>query len=571
MISTAIKNGRIYFIGGGQEMMEFAAHIHRNMREDDIRQDRDGVSIPQSAVSVVAEVAEKFNVDLSAFAETIHEFRLHEEARREAMQIVDKKDVSGIPKRWAFLEHHQKIAANAMAQKNLLGACLFDEQGTGKTLTALAAFDILKSAGDIDFMMIIAPQSAINAWRDDVAKIPSSPPFTVSAVIGSRKEKNSVLYARADIYALSYETLVSTLVLTKAAAKREKCLLVVDEAFKIKNPDTARSKSIMILRSVCARAFVLSGTPSPRTPEDIIHQSDIADKGFAFQGYRFADDRLQDAEAVHNVLITRSAYLRRTKNDVLPMLPPKDLRVVRITLSGRQRELYDNVRNNLALDLRDINNNMYRQNFDRYFSKRAKLLQLCCCPSMVNEMFQTDHAKIKKLDELVEEIVVQKKLKLVIWTVYTRSVEEIARRYERHGMVVIHGETPEGKRRTAIRQFQTDSSIKIFLGNPAAAGAGITLHAAADIVYVSYTDQSADFTQSIDRTHRIGQTSDSVRYYFLVCENTIEVNQIRLLCDKVLRQHSIFGEAAEWPTVEEALDELETAEKVSEESELNDE
>lgn len=552
-----VADGRIYFAGAGGKMLRFVSCIRCCVRSENVQQRVGIVSVPESAVASVADCAREFGVDLSEFAEAINEFRLHEEARREAMRIVDEKDDSGVPERWAFLEKHQKIAVNALSRKNLLGACLFDEQGTGKTLSALAAFDMLKENGGIDFMIVVAPQTALNSWRDDAEKIPPPVP-RVSVAVGDSKAKENAVRERADIYALSYETLNSFLVVAKAAAKRGKCLLVVDEGFNIKNPDAMRSASVRELRSVCARAFVLSGTPAPRAPEDIIHQSDVADNGYAFQGYRPSGDRLRDAEEIHKVLADRSAYLRRTKEAVLPMLPPKDLRVVRVALPRRQRELYESARDDLALELRNMNNELFRKNIAGYFAKRAKLLQLCGCPSMADPMFPDDHAKIQKLDELVEEIVVQNRRKLVIWTAYKLSVEEIRRRYSRHGVAVIHGETPAEERRAAIARFQNDPAVKIFLGNPAAAGAGITLHAAADAVYVSYTDKAADFMQSIDRIHRIGQSADSVRCHFLVCDNTIEANQIRLLRDKILRQHFIFGETAEWPaSVEEALEELE--------------
>lgn len=555
MIKVArVSDGKIHFTGGGLIMLRFVSCIQRNLRAESVRQYRRGVSIPESAVSAVAECAREFGVDLSAFSETINKFKLHEEARRAAMKIIAEKDDAEIPEKWGFLETHQKTAVNAMTRKNLLGVCLFDEQGTGKTFAALAAFDLLKDAGEIDFMMVVAPQSALNAWRDDAKKIPS---FRVSIVEGTAEKKSTALRARADIYALSYDSLPSILQTAKATANRGKCLLVADEAFKIKNPVAERSRMIRELRAVCARAFVLSGTPAPRTPEDVIHQSDVADNGYAFQGYRSVGDREKDAEAVYNTLVSRGMFLRRTKEEVLPELPPKDLRVIPIALSGRQRALYEDARDNLELHLTNMNNERFKKELTDYFQRRAKLLQMCGCPSMVDEMFPDDHAKIKKLDELVEEIVVNNGGKLVVWTGYTRSVEEIARRYDRHGTAVIYGKISSEQRRDAIDRFQNDPATRIFVGNPAAAGAGITLHAAADNVYMSYTDKAADFIQSIDRTHRIGQTADSVRYYFLVCENTIEINQIRLLKDKILRQHLIFGESAEWPaTVEDALQEL---------------
>jgi len=556
MITASVKaDSWVCFTGAGREMLRFAACIHHNVRNECVRKSRNEICIAQSAVSAVLKCTAEFCIDMSAFAETVEKFRLHEKARKEAMAIIVDNDHSKIPPKWGFLKNYQKVAARALAQPNLLGACIFDEQGTGKTLTALVAFDILQKGKEIDFMMVIAPQTALNSWANDVNEFCAG--RTISVVNGNRSQKENMLCARVDIAALSYDSLVAMLPTAQAVARRGKCLLVVDEAFLVKNPEARRSRFIQELRAVCARAFVLSGTPAPRSPEDVIHQSDVADSGYAFHGYRATGDRMQDAESINAVLSARSVFLRRTKDEVLPFLPQKQFEIVKVALSNRQREMYLSARDDLVLHLKNINNETFKKELPSYFGRRAKLLQLCGCPRMVDKMFPDVHAKIERLDVLVDKIVVGDGKKLVIWTGYTESVEELQKRYSWHGLVSICGATPAEERKNAIDRFQNDPQVKIFLGNPAAAGAGITLHAASDSVYVSYTDRAAEFIQSIDRTHRIGQTAESVRYHFLVCENTIEVNQVRLLHQKMLSQSIMFGEDTKWPeSVEEALAEL---------------
>ena len=560
MISVTHEKDWIHFAGRGGQMLRFSACVRRSVRDECVRSSLGRISIRESAVSAVLECAKEFRVDMFEFSESIGAFKAHEQARQEAMKIIADNDFSGIPEEWDFLESHQKIAVNAMTRKGLLGVCLFDEQGTGKTLTALAAFHSLKESRQADAMIVVAPQSVINAWRDDAQKIGFAN-FSVSVVAGERDERDKALRERADIVLMGYDALVSMLPVAKAVAKRApKCLLVADEAFLIKNPNAQRSNAVRELRGACSRAFVLSGTPAPRSAEDVIHQSDTADNGYAFQGYRPSGDAVADSAVIYDLLSTRGAFLRRTKSEVLPMLPPKEFNIVKVALSGEQLAAYQNARDNLVIYLQSVSNEVFKKELTSYFQRREKLLQFCGCPSMAmgGDNAPRNHAKLLELDKLIDTIVAVGGRKIVVWTSYTESIHELAARYQHHGLVKIYGGSSEQERAEAIRRFQKDSEVKIFLGNPAAAGAGITLHAAADSVYVSYTDRAAEFIQSIDRTHRIGQTAEAVRYHFLVCENTVEVNQIRLLKQKMVGQHLMFGEDAQWPsTVDDALEELE--------------
>ena len=47
------------------------------------------------------------------------------------------------------------------------------------------------------------------------------------------------------------------------------------------------------------------------------------------------------------------------------------------------------------------------------------------------------------------------------------------------------------ERREAVRRFQQDADARIFVANPAAAGAGLTLHSARIAIYESLSNQAA--------------------------------------------------------------------------------
>lgn len=64
-----------------------------------------------------------------------------------------------------YLDDHQISAVAAICVPSLKGLALFDEQGTGKTITTLAAFDHLNELGKVERLLVIAPKSVLGAWQ----------------------------------------------------------------------------------------------------------------------------------------------------------------------------------------------------------------------------------------------------------------------------------------------------------------------------------------------------------------------------------------------------------------------
>ena len=84
-------------------------------------------------------------------------------------------------------------------------------------------------------------------------------------------------------------------------------------------------------------------------------------------------------------------------------------------------------------------------------------------------------------------------------------------------------------------RYCKDPSLRFFVGNPAAAGLGLTLISGENdvMVYYSGTHAYIDRAQSEDRAHRIGQTN-SVTVVDLVAEKTVDeliMASIREKCD----------------------------------------
>jgi SNF2 family DNA or RNA helicase len=192
-------------------------------------------------------------------------------------------------------------------------------------------------------------------------------------------------------------------------------------------------------------------------------------------------------------------------------------------------------------------------------AQRMALLQACSHPSAVVDGYSEVPAKLLALDSLLQELIERRREKVIVWSFYRFSLDAIWTRYQRYHPVRFDGSVSDtAARRDAVRKFQDDDETMLFLGNPAAAGAGITLHRARYAVYESMSNQAAHYLQSLDRIHRRGQRRE-VEYIVLLCANTLEENEYaRLLRKQVSAQELLGDDIIEPPTrramLREAID-----------------
>ena len=83
-----------------------------------------------------------------------------------------------------------------------------------------------------------------------------------------------------------------------------------------------------------------------------------------------------------------------------------------------------------------------------------------------------------------------------------------------------------------IKEFQENPECKVFVGQIATCGLGITLTAASTMVFYSMDYSMSNFEQCKARIHRSGQT-ENCHYIYLVCKNTIDRKVLRALRNKV--------------------------------------
>ena len=452
------------------------------------------------------------------------------------------------------LDQHQVVNVAAMTLPDSPGLCVFDEQGAGKTVTFIFAFDLLVERDQADLAVIVAPKSMIGEWPNDLKRFRGDMYRTV-VLAGSAREKRRLIAQGADVFVTNFETAVAMEQELRALmhARDRRAVLAVDESFFIKSLDAKRTRALRRLREWAGRAYVLCGTPAPNSPADLVQQFSLVDFGYCFAGIDIPKERELAIPVVQSAIEERGLFLRHLKTDVLPDLPIKRFQRIMIPMAKEQDRLYRATLNDLITDVRAVDDAGFDRQRTSFLAHRAALLQICSNPAGVSNNYSEIPAKLAVLDTLVEHLVGQNREKVIIWSFYTASVAAITQRYLRYGVVRYDGSVTDIQtRREAVRRFQEDDETMVFVANPAAAGAGLTLHRARVAIYESFSNQAAHYLQSLDRIHRRGQERD-VEYVVMLCDSTMEIAEYDRLVQKEKVAQDLLGDSVEAPITRESF------------------
>ena len=225
-----------------------------------------------------------------------------------------------------MLDDHQVVNVAAMTDADGYGMSLFDEQGAGKTVSVIYAFDRLVDLNVHDWMVVVAPKSMVGEWANAMQEFMGDR-YRVEIVSGSAGERQQALESGADIVVMNYEAVatVSDALIRRLRRHPDRAVLVVDESFNVKNPQARRTRDLGAVRDWFGRTWLLCGTPAPNTAHDIVAQIDMVDFGQTFAGVQIPKDRAAAVPVVKQALDERAIYLRNLKADVLPDLPSEDI------------------------------------------------------------------------------------------------------------------------------------------------------------------------------------------------------------------------------------------------------
>ncbi len=410
------------------------------------------------------------------------------------------------------------------------GGILADDMGLGKTVQALSFLEQYKKQNGGIKALVVCPTTLIYNWENEIRKF--TPALNYRIHHGSTRTRAKEEFLNHDISITTYGTLRSDI---KLMTGIEFDYLILDESQAIKNPLSKVTKAAGLLNA--KHRLCMSGTPLQNNTFDIFAQMNFLNPGmlgtmeFFRQEFSIPIDKFGEEDRKdHLRKILYPFILRRTKEQVAKDLPEKQEMILFCEMEDDQRKIYDAYRN----DFRDkIMGTIKEQGIQRsqltILQGLMKLRQICDSPAILNEPEKFENHSIK-LEELAREITENiSNHKALIFSQFLGMLSLIKGKLEELGVKYEYfdGSTSAPDRETAIRNFQGDESIRVFLISLKAGGVGLNLTAADYVYIVDPWWNPAVEQQAIDRTHRIGQTKN-IFAYRMICKDTIEDKILKL-------------------------------------------
>lgn len=470
-------------------------------------------------------------------------------------ELTEKRAVRQESKRWLYLygEHkpvirydeslttpykHQTVALDALHDTEFFG--LLMEQGTGKTKVVVdeCFWQAKLRMGDPPFrVLVICPKRCMKeVWEKEFAKHANPDiPYWLGLIYTNAKGVSQItegVKARVPlkVYVTAYDRMPA---MWEVYAKLNLDLVVCDESTRIKSPAAQRTRACHALRDHVQRRAILTGSPVVNNVMDLWSQFEFLQPGslgystYASFRSRFAHFRklnsghkkVTGARRGEELKLTMAKHSFVVNKDQCLDLPPKSYQMVEVEMTARQRQLYEQMVEDMVASL--------GQGECTAKSILTQLLRLAqICSGFLPNVGDFSDTKLEALEEKYEEA----NSPVLVWARFRHDVEKVASKFN---CPTLYGGTRDPDK--SVADFNSGRA-RMMVGHALTGGLGLTLLGPPDdkchtVVYYSNDFALEPRIQSEDRCHRIGQTHP-VTYYDLVCENSVDYRIAERLQEK---------------------------------------
>ena len=405
------------------------------------------------------------------------------------------------------------------------------------TLTAL--WNLLLDSFDACRVLVVAPKRvAEDTWPREIQKWEHLHGLTFSLVLGSEKERRAALSKQAMIYIINREN-VSWLVENH---RWDFDTLVIDELSSFKSSKAQRFRALKKVRPMCSRVIGLTGTPAPNTLIDLWPQIYLLDMGRRLGRFithyreRFFVPDKRNREIVYSYKLREGAEQKiyNLIGDICISMKASDhLRMpelvfnrVEVHLSPRERKLYDTLKKDMVLTLRDGEVDAMNA-----ASLSGKLLQLAngAVYSADGKALPIHSRKLDALEDLVEAAN-GKPVLVAYW--YKHDLERIQKRFPDSRVI----DTPKD-----ISDWNA-GKIAVGLLHPASGGHGLNLQdGGSTVVWYGMTWSLELYQQLNARLWRQGQKNSTVIIHHIITVGTHDEDVLRALERKDMGQAALIN------------------------------
>jgi SNF2 family DNA or RNA helicase len=359
-------------------------------------------------------------------------------------------------------------------------------------------------------------------------------------------------------------------------------VIIADESHGIKDMSSQQTKTVLALSKKAGRRYLMTGTPSLGTPDDLYPQMKFLSPSiFPEDWLKFQDTFLVKSEHVKHMVLgyknlnilnarVQRVSIRKRKDECLD-LPERLMIDVPFELTDEQKKLYNTLVSAMGADLSAFfdganTNTLEIQNAAILLNKLSQVTsgfvmdsgkdnELCNgCPHLAqcvsrgvepytkgcvvaNKLpprkisFFKENPKLDAMEDLLEDIMADEQNKVIIWGVHTAELDAIEALLDKMKLHRVRVDGRSGNNtQKLVDQFNEDPKTRVYLSQ-IATGIGITLNAATYMIYSSIDWSLATYLQSLDRNYRAGQTR-KVTVYRLLGENTVDHYKVAALDQK---------------------------------------
>ncbi|KAJ5086813.1 hypothetical protein NUU61_008120 [Penicillium alfredii] len=425
-------------------------------------------------------------------------------------------------------------------------AILADDMGLGKTIQVIGLFATLIRRHLCWPFLVVAPNSTVPNWRREIKMW--APGIRVVTYYGSafarQMAKDYEMFLegsndlRCHVVIASYESMVDEEA-KKALSKTHWAGLVVDEGQRLKNDKSQLYERLSLIKF--GFKVLLTGTPLQNNIRELFNLIQFLDP----------NENAEDLEKHHGALTSenirslhemiRPFFLRRTKAEVLPFLPPMVQIIVPLSMSVVQKKLYKSI---LGKNPQLIKAICKKQNGQLRKSERHNLnnilvqLRKCLChpfvynkdieeqtfdPAMAHKHLVEASGKLRLLNLMLPKLR-ERGHRVLIFSQFLENLDIVEDFLEGVGL---HYRRLDGRLSSRQKQQQIDefnepnSPFFAFLLSTRSGGVGINLASADTVIIMDPDFNPKQDMQALSRAHRIGQ-KNTVLVFHLVTRATVE-------------------------------------------------
>jgi SNF2 family DNA or RNA helicase len=450
-------------------------------------------SIPRSKQLSENEVLVKWGVDEARVLRNLN-------VRDVPSPILGRYEWTGVHKPFA----HQKTTSSFLTMNQR--AFCFNEQGTGKTASAIWASDFLMKQGIIRRALIICPLSIMDsAWRADLFTFAMH--RTVDIAHGPREKREKIIRGGADYVVINYDGVE---IVRDAIAEGGFDLIIADEATHYKNTQSKRWKVLNSLVEPNTWLWMMTGTPAAQSPVDAYGLAKlVSPKNVPRFAGAFKEMVMQKVSqfkwtpkptATDTVFNALQPAIRFTKEQCLD-LPELTYTKRMVELNAQQRKYSDILKTKMlavaageAISAANAAVNM------------NKLLQISC-GAVYTDTGETVEFDVKNRYKVLSEVIAESSQKVLVFVPFKHVIGILSEKLTADGITneIISGNVSVNKRTKIFNDFQTTPDPRVLIIQPQAAAHGVTLTAANTIVWWGPVPSLETYAQANARVHRSGQ------------------------------------------------------------------